>query len=49
MAGLQYLHNLGMVHGYNLNSKFSNVQLDSIVFSNKSMENIKLIDFGISN
>ncbi|CAK80011.1 unnamed protein product (macronuclear) [Paramecium tetraurelia] len=41
MAGLQHLHNQGMVHG--------NIQLDSILFTNKSMENIKLIDFGISN
>ncbi|CAD8063363.1 unnamed protein product [Paramecium primaurelia] len=41
MAGLQYLHNQGIVHG--------NIQLDSIVFTNKSLENIKLIDFGIPN
>ncbi|CAD8167421.1 unnamed protein product [Paramecium octaurelia] len=41
MAGVQYLHNQGIVHG--------NVQLDSIVFTSKLMENIKLIDFGIPN
>ncbi|CAD8150319.1 unnamed protein product [Paramecium octaurelia] len=41
MAGVLYLHNQGIAHG--------NIQLESIVFKEKSMENVKLLDFGIPN
>ncbi|CAD8161306.1 unnamed protein product [Paramecium pentaurelia] len=41
MAGVQYLHNQGIAHG--------NIQLESIVFKEKNMENVKLLDYGIPN
>ncbi|CAD8168432.1 unnamed protein product [Paramecium pentaurelia] len=41
MAGVQFLHNKGIAHG--------NIQLESIVFTDKSMQNVKLIDYGISS
>lgn len=33
----------------NIEFEFSNIKLEHIVFTNKSMETVKLIDFGISN
>ncbi|CAD8077424.1 unnamed protein product [Paramecium primaurelia] len=41
MAGVQYLHDNGVIHG--------DIRLEHIVFTNKNLESIKLIDFGISN
>ncbi|CAD8080417.1 unnamed protein product [Paramecium sonneborni] len=41
MAAIRYLHNQGIAHG--------NIQLESIVFTDRSMDNVKLIDYGISN
>ncbi|CAD8079047.1 unnamed protein product [Paramecium sonneborni] len=41
MAGLQYLHQNQIVHG--------DIRLEHIVFTNKSLDKIKLVDFGISN
>ncbi|CAD8062641.1 unnamed protein product [Paramecium primaurelia] len=41
MAGLQYLHENQITHG--------DIRLEHIMFTNKSLEKIKLVDFGISN
>ncbi|CAD8156398.1 unnamed protein product [Paramecium octaurelia] len=41
MAGLQYLHENQITHG--------DIRLEHIMFTNKSLDKIKLVDFGISN
>ncbi|CAK71862.1 unnamed protein product (macronuclear) [Paramecium tetraurelia] len=41
MAGLQYLHENQIAHG--------DIRLEHIIFTNKSLDKIKLVDFGISN
>ncbi|CAD8074024.1 unnamed protein product [Paramecium sonneborni] len=41
MAGLHYLHENQITHG--------DIRLEHIMFTNKSLDKIKLIDFGISN
>ncbi|CAK81022.1 unnamed protein product (macronuclear) [Paramecium tetraurelia] len=41
MAGVQYLHDNGVMHG--------DIRLEHILFTNRNLEKIKLIDFGIPN